>query len=366
MGGGLVKLTASGDGLECEEGTVEVRGGLLKIAVSGAAAKAVKAETDVTLSGGQLILLTTGDAEYDSDEKDISSPAGINCNGNMVIRGASVSAKSTGSAGKGISCDGTLTVSGGTVKIITTGKQYVYGSLDSSPKGIKAEGNLTVSAGTIQVKTTGGEGSEGIESKALLTINGGNIGVYAYDDCMNASKGITIGGGSIYCYSSGNDGIDSNGTLTITGTTSPEEGFDCDQNTFKITGGTLIGIGGSSSTPSSSVSTQRSVLYGGSGSSGTLFTIVASDGTQIVSYQIPRAYQTMTLLFSSAKIASGTTYTIYTGGCVTGGTTFYGMTTGATYTTGTKSTTFTSSSMVTTVGNTSSGGGGGQGGGGRW
>ena len=79
-------------------------------------------------------------------------------------------------------------------------------------------------------------------------MNGGDVSVYSYDDCMNASKSIVINGGNIYCYSSGNDGVDSNGTLTITGgtivsigTTSPEEGFDCDQNTFKITGGTILG-----------------------------------------------------------------------------------------------------------------------------
>lgn len=77
------------------------------------------------------------------------------------------------------------------------------------------------------------------------------IAALCYDDCMNASNSIVINGGSIYCYSSGNDGIDSNGTLTITGgvviasgTTSPEDGFDCDQNTFKITGGIVLGIGG--------------------------------------------------------------------------------------------------------------------------
>lgn len=98
------------------------------------------------------------------------------------------------------------------------------------------------------VKATGGEGSEGIESKSVLTVNEGTVAALCYDDCMNASNSIVLNGGNIYCYSSGNDGIDSNGTLTITGgvivssgTTSPEDGFDCDQNTFKITGGDCSG-----------------------------------------------------------------------------------------------------------------------------
>ena len=67
------------------------------------------------------------------------------------------------------------------------------------------------------VKATGGEGSEGIESKSVLTVNEGTVAVLCYDDCMNASNSIVLNGGNIYCYSSGNDGIDSNGTLTITG-----------------------------------------------------------------------------------------------------------------------------------------------------
>lgn len=188
---------------------------------------------------------------------------------------------------------------------------------------------------------------------------------------MNASESIVINGGNIYCYSSGNDGVDSNGTLTITGgtvvsigTTSPEEGFDCDQNTFKITGGTILGIGGGTSTPTSGVCTQRTVIYGGSGSKGTLLSIQGSD--QVMSYTIPRAYSQMTLLFSSSKLASGTTYTIYTGGSVTGGTEFYGLTVGGIYTTGSQVATFTPSSMVTSVGNVSSGGPGGGGGGWHW
>lgn len=369
IGGGILKVKASGDGLDCEKGFIDIRGGLIKADISGDASKAVKAETDITLSGGQLILLTSGSAVY--EDNDLSSAAGIKCDGNLVMNGTTLSVKSTGAAGKGINCDGTLSIDNSTVKIITTGKQYVYNRLDSSAKGIKADGNLTINSGTIWVKTPGGEGSEGIESKSTLTVNGGDVSVYSYDDCMNASKSIIINGGNIYCYSSGNDGVDSNGTLTITGgtivsigTTSPEEGFDCDQNTFKITGGTILGIGGGTSTPTSSVCTQRTVIYGGSGSKGTLFSIQGSD--QVMSYTIPRAYSQMTLLFSSSKLVSGTTYTIYTGGSVTGGTEFYGLTVGGIYTAGSQVATFTPGSMVTSVGNVSSGGPGGGGGGWHW
>lgn len=372
IGGGLLKLIPSGDGLDCEEGTVDIRGGLIKAQISGVASKGIKSTKDMTLSGGTLILLTSGGAEYDAEAKDINSAAGIKCDGNLTVNGSSVSIKSTGVAGKGINCDGTFTMTAGTLKLITTEKQYTYGSLDSSPKGLKADGTLLISDGTIWVRTIGGEGSEGIESKSTITINGGDIRVHAYDDCINASKGIDIHAGNVYCYSSGNDGIDSNGTLTLTGgtvitsgTTAPEEGFDCDQNTFKITGGVILGIGGSTSTPTSGVCTQRSVVYGGSGSNGTLLNVVTTDGTQVMSYTIPRNYQQMTVLFSSPLLTQNTNYMIYTGGSVSGGNTYCGLNTGGSYTKGTQVTSFTTNSMVTSVG-TTSGGGGAPGGGGRW
>ena len=95
----------------------------------------------------------------------------------------------------------------------------------------------------------------------------------------------------------------------------------------------------------------------------TLFHISAADGTDILTFNIPRTLQQMTLLFSSPALKSGSGYTIHTGGTVAGGTDFYGLYSGATYSGGPQAATFTTSSMVTTIGSYSGRPGGGGGGG---
>ena len=338
IGGGILNIQATDDGIQSEDG-------------------------DIVVTGGRTTVLTTGNGVY--EDNDISSSSAINGGAAFTMTNGTVLLKSTGSAGKGLNVDGDINIDKGTLRVITTGKQYVYQKLDSSAKGVKSKANVTINGGTIWVKATGDEGSEGIESKATMTINGGDIAVYAYDDAINASNHIEINGGNIYCYSIGNDGIDSNGTITInggvvvaSGTTSPEDGIDCDQNTFKITGGVVLGIGGSTSMPTSSACTQRSVVYGASGTAGQYISIQNSSNESVLTYQIPRTYSKMTLLFSSPKMQTGD-YIVYTGGSVEGGTSFYGLYTDAVYQSGTKATTFSASSMVTSVGNVSSGGGGG-------
>lgn len=363
-----IDITTTGQkamGIKSDISSVTVNSGTININVKGEASKAFKTGGDMVLNGGDLTLATSGSAFYDTSDQDISSAAGIKCDGNLTINdGTVLKITSSGAGGKGISVDNDFIMEGGTVTVTTTGEQYKYGSDDTAAKAIKADGNVTVNNGNITIKTSGVE-AEGLESKKTLTINNGNIIIEAYDDCINASNHIAINGGNIYCYSTTNDGIDSNGTLTVTGgvviasgTTSPEEGFDCDNNTFKITGGILIGTGGATSSPTSSVCTQRSLVYSTTGTANELIHIKSSDGTAILTYKVPRTYNTMTLLFSSPDINANTSYTIYKGGSITGATEFYGFYTGGTYTGGSSANTFTasSSSMVNTVGSSSGGG----------
>lgn len=369
--GGLLKLTTTGEtshGVKAAS-NIALSGGIIQATVSGKGSKGMSSDGTMTISGGKITAITSGSALY--EDNDLTSPAGLKSNGAISITGGTVQCKSSGNGGKGISGDATISITGGTIKIITTGSQYTYGNLDTSAKGIKADGNLTIGGGSVMVRTEGGGkegGSEGIESKATLTISGGETAVSSPDDAINAANSIVISGGKTYAYSSGNDGIDSNGSLSVSGgitiasgTGVPEEGFDCDNNTINITGGTLIGTGGASSKMGG---TQYSVAYGGTGTAGNYIAIVGSDGTLLMAYKIPQTLSSMTLTFSSASMKSGTKYTIYSGGTVSGGTEFYGYYPGATYKAGTSLTTFTPSSVYTTVGNTSSGGGGQGGGGG--
>lgn len=401
IGGGTVYIESSDDAMQCEAGGITMTGGFvsakttadkghalnsysyvyfsggaLQASTSGYGAKGISADGDVTITGGKITAITTGGSYYDSSDAELSSAAGIKCDGNLSITGGVVALSSSGGGGKGINCDGTLEISGDTVKVITSGTQATASNGDStSPKGIKSDGALTISGGVTLVKATGGEGSEGIESKSTMTITGGTIVAYCYDDGLNSAGNLTISGGNVYAFGSNNDGIDSNSSLTISGGTvvavggtSPEEAFDCD-GTFRIDGGTVVGVSPSNlmTTPSTN-SAQRSLIYTGSGSSGQLINVQTSDGTNLVTYELPMSFSSMAFVYSGANLTSGLSCVLYKGGTASDGSEFCGYHYGDyTYSGGTQTASFTLSSVVTQTG-TSSGNqpGGNPGGGQRW
>jgi hypothetical protein len=368
--------------IKCDT-NLTVTGGSIVITHTGTAGKGISVDGNLVITGGSFDIFTSGGSSsvFTNTDKalDVAASDCLKADGSLTILGGTITALSTGDAGDCLSADGAAIIGATGVtntpvfNLATRGaKVLVSGSGDSAdysnPKTFSVKGNLTFNNG-IFIASTKNDGGEGMESKAGLTINGGTIEITAYDDCINAGTNITINGGNIYCYSAGNDGIDSNGTFKFTGgliissgTTAPEEGFDCDQSTFAINGGILVGTGGASSTPTAASSAQRSVLYTTSGTSNTVIQVKSSAGDNLV-YKLPRTYSSgggggggpgggssggMVLLFSNPSLTA-TTYTIVTNVTVTGGTEFHGYYTGATVTGGKTNKTFTISSTVTTV-----------------
>lgn len=354
---------------------ISVMGGYIWAKTTAEAGKCLSSDADVTVTGGIMKLYTTGGSIYEEDENDTSSPAGIKADGNMLLSGGEILCVSTGEGGKGLNMDGTLTMEGGTVNVVTSGGKYIYNAaqdLDSSPKGVKVDGEITINGGVLNIQVTGkSDGSEGLESKTKITVNDGEVFVYAYDDAINVGGdnpvGMEINGGKIFAFADNNDGIDSNGTLKVngglviaSGSAVPEEGLDCDRSqNFIVTGGTLIGTGGAAISTSTS-STQRSVIYNGvSAQTGELFVITDSDGNPILKYELPRTMNSMAVFFSSPDIKSGGTYTVYSGGELSGNTVNWnGWFEDGAYTAGSELGSFTSSSINTTVGQGNGPGGG--------
>ena len=377
---GPVVLEASGSGYDPSyttaiksDANVIINNGTLNLTLTSGATggKGISADGEVIINGGNITISTAGNgATYTNETGVIDSytSAGIKSDGATKIYAGILNLTSSETGGKAVSADGEVIIGniGADNSLLsltakTTGARFlVSGSGQNAdyanPKIIKAEGNLTVNSGAISITgTQTTDGGEGLESKATLTINGGKTEISTWDDSINASTAIIINGGETYCTAKGNDGIDSNGTITINGgftisngARNPEEGFDCDNNPFKITGGKIVGTGGNTSNPTS-ISTQKSIKI--STTAGTSVHLTNSSGT-VIMYKVP-AYQgtgngnSVILLITDPAIVNGS-YTLYRGGTITGGTENHGYYTGATYSGGT-STTFTVSNYLTTV-----------------
>ena len=321
-----IYITASnGHGIKAND-YVAIGGGVLNIEVSGTAKKGISSDGYVLVSGGRTTILTSGDGEYDEDEDDVSGAAGIKADLYFQMEGGQLNIKSTGAGGKGINTDGEIIINDGDIQVITTGQTFTYSSdLDSKAKGIKSDTDVTVNGGTIKIKATGGEGSEGLEAKGVMNINGGEIEIATYDDCINSAGDMYLNGGYIYAFATNNDAIDSNGDLYIKGgviVALGASGAECaidaaEGKNIYITGGTVVGVGGSNASYPASSSSQMSVAFQASVSTGSTLT-VADGNNAILSFTIKRGYQSGLYLISSPDFKNGTSYTVYSGSSVSG------------------------------------------------
>ncbi|MFC3300740.1 carbohydrate-binding domain-containing protein [Arthrobacter agilis] len=220
----------------------------------------------------------------------------------------------------------------------------VYGGdlvVSSGDDGVKAATTLTVDAGTVTVT----ESVEGMEAPHII-INGGTSEVTSSDDGVNAAGGsaettsgmggmgggmdavgdytVSVTGGSLTITSDG-DGLDSNGDAGITGGTVVVNGPTGEGNgaldvngELTVDGGTVAAAGSAGmAVAPGAASTQSGVqlTFASTVPAGTAIQIADADGTVVGSFVGTK--DTASLIFSSASIAAGETYTVYTGGTTT-------------------------------------------------
>ncbi|MCP5522294.1 MAG: carbohydrate-binding domain-containing protein [Verrucomicrobiales bacterium] len=373
MTGGTMDITASGassatfineDGVsdiaatDCfkVDGSISILGGSIRLLSTGNAG-------DCLSCGGSLVIgvvgvtnqpcisaETTGRKVYVSGS-DYANPKAVTSVGNVTINGGNIILATANDGGEGLESKANITINGGTLDISAYDDciQADSASLTSL---------ITINGGTIFCTASGN--GEGIESKGDIVINGGHIEITAGDDCINATRGngagmLTINDGTIYCYSSNNDGIDCNGRMYInggliisSGTGAPEESFDSDTAT-RFNGGTAVGTAGSGFMFINTVGSDTgycTILYNSSTLTVGSIVQVKVNGTAELVYTIPRTYSSggggrpgggppgggggTYLVFSDSSLTVGSSVSIWTGGTVSGGTEWHGYYRGAT------------------------------------
>lgn len=400
VSGGIINFTLTGNAVVAESDVsyttamkghnIDISGGTMTVKHSGSAGRGISADANINISGGEFDFTLTGiGGTYTnaSNTKDSYVAKGIKSDSLLNITGGTIKIDVSGSGAKCIESgtDMVIGTKGGKdddlyIKINASGAMISLapalsptsrfggfgggggnrpGGNDgnhSVSKGLKSKKNLTINSGTIDA-TAPGNGAEAIESKGGMEFNGGRITATAHDDAINGGSYVKINGGYIYAFAGNNDGIDSNGYFQVTGgvsiasgASSPEEGFDFDTGSFAITGGVIVAFGGGESSPTSSMCTQRSVLYSaGSITLGTAYRISSPSG-EVMTFKVPRAYTSCKMLLTSPEFKDATTqFTITKGGTVSGGSEFNGYFEGATYTGGSTAKTFSCTSVVTNI-----------------
>ncbi len=383
-------------GIKCDS-TITISGATITITSTGKGGKGISSDSNIVMTSGNLKITTSGaGATYKNSSgiTDCYHATCISSNGNISILGGSVTTSSTGAAGKGITANGILaigdannspelniTTTGAKITISGTGMNKTYAeakavscdgaitvnngivTISSADDGIKSTASVTINNGTVSISKS----VEGIESP-YITVNSGTVSIAASDDGFNATKGnggeqndgscLYLNGGNVYVNVTSGDGLDSNGSIVMSGGTvvvhgpqsQPEVGTDYN-GTFNISGGFLILSGPNSGNmieATSSSSSQYSVKATTSSmlAVSTLFHIQDASGNDLVTFKpIRNLYY---IVFSSPDLKNGSTYSIYTGGTSTG-TYSNGLYTGGVYSGGTLKKTFTISGKVTNV-----------------
>ena len=338
--------------------TFTLNGGTLTLTPSGMASRGVSANNIVT-NGGTLKITGSGAGQIANNTTYTAK--GLKADATIALNAGDITITMSGTGGKGIKSSGTYTQgladgTGPTLVVNTSGSQLGSSSgggggrpggggwggsssTSSSSKGIKVQGAITLRGGTTTVSTKT-NGAEGLESKTSITVEGGQHYYACYDDCINSAGAITFAGGATVCYSNGNDAIDSNygrtGAITIgdgavfayTSKGAPEEGFDCDNNSYIQITGKGIGIsagasqggggggwggwGGSSSSSTISNAAQGYAFVTSSISyqAGRYYTLADASGTNLVTYSFPVAVSSSLGLFTAKGMTKGSSYTI--------------------------------------------------------
>ncbi|MDR1092773.1 MAG: carbohydrate-binding domain-containing protein [Clostridiales bacterium] len=182
---GAGKLTVNG-GLNNGIGSranLTIESGVIKVYAPN---NALKGNDSITVSGGDLTLVSESDGVKTEGEDD---GAGGVTGGEISVTGGELFITAVNDA---VQAASSLAVSGAVMKIKTGGGADAAVTANSA-KGLKAAADLTLDSGTFEIDSN----DDALHSNGNLTVAGGVLTLRSGDDGIHADETVNIGGGQI-------------------------------------------------------------------------------------------------------------------------------------------------------------------------
>ncbi|MDO5481095.1 MAG: carbohydrate-binding domain-containing protein [Candidatus Saccharibacteria bacterium] len=296
--GAAIQIMGNGNTEIVVNGENSVEGNLVNASETEAVSAAIYAKADLLISGDGNLVIS-------------SNYHGIKTCDDFELRSGSLTITANEDA---INNNDSIEISGG--KIVAK----------AGDDGLHTDGKLVITGGEVEIS----EATEGLEGN-IINLEGGKVSIVAKDDGVNAVNSdetldefaagdgeLNILGGEIYV-NAGGDGLDSNGSITISGgkvyvdgPTNNGNGAMDYNGEFKITGGEIIAVGSAGMATNATSAEQVSMLINLSGNYSGKLQVVDAKGDVVVEFSPTKTYQSV--LVSSPSLKIGETYRVLADG----------------------------------------------------
>lgn len=148
--GGYINIATTGDKSSAIKttGNYTHTDGIVHARVSGNGSKIINSDGAVTIEGGKITGHSTGTLFADATATDPTSSGGIKSADNCTVTGGTIAIECSGAYAKGINCNSDVTIDGGNVTVLSTGEFTDFGKRGYaiSTNGLTVNGGKLVAA----------------------------------------------------------------------------------------------------------------------------------------------------------------------------------------------------------------------------
>ena len=137
--------STSGHGIKAKD-YIYIKGGVINMEIAADGAKGLNCDSLIYIAGGRTTIINSGTTEFGTDSlgnEVTTGAAGMKADYNITMTGGTLNIKCTGDDAKGVNVAEPFLFTGGELNVVLTGRNATM-----DPKGVKCDSDCTIQGGS--------------------------------------------------------------------------------------------------------------------------------------------------------------------------------------------------------------------------